>query len=77
MQHLLEISFYCASDFESRKVQEKSRLAMFWWFGGAMAKTGQLLPSQIRVMTDRSTKCDVFNVFFPYFGCVLLVNFAI
>jgi hypothetical protein len=44
MQHLLEILFYCASDFESRKVQEKSGLALFWWFGADMAKTGQLLP---------------------------------
>ena len=45
LQHLLEILFYCSSDFESRNVQEKLRLAWFWWFGGAMAKTGQTLPS--------------------------------
>ena len=45
LQHLLEILFYCSSDFESGKVQEKSGLAWFWWFGGAMAKTGQTLPT--------------------------------
>ena len=45
MQQLLEILFYCLCDFESRKVQEKSGLARFWWFGGAMAKTGQTGPT--------------------------------
>src|SRR5579871_860151 len=45
MQHLLEILFYCLRDFESRKVHEKSGLARFWWFGGAMAKTGQTGPT--------------------------------
>ena len=44
MQHLLEILFYYVSDFESRKVQEKSGLGLFWRFRDAMAKTGQLLP---------------------------------
>jgi hypothetical protein len=43
MQQLLEILFYCLRDFESRKVHEKSGLARFWWFGGAIAKPGQLL----------------------------------
>src|SRR5579871_3429367 len=45
MQHLLEILFYCLSDFESRKVQEKSAMTRFWWFGGAVAKTGQTGPT--------------------------------
>jgi hypothetical protein len=54
MQHLLEILFYCASDFESRKVQEKSGLTLFWWFGGAMAKTGQLLPLYNFASSDTS-----------------------
>jgi hypothetical protein len=45
LHHLLEILFYCSSDFESRKVQEKSGLAWFWWFGGSMAKTGETMPT--------------------------------
>ena len=44
LQHLLEILLYSSSDFECGKVQEKLRLAWLWWFGGAMAKTGQTLP---------------------------------
>src|SRR5579871_4139242 len=68
LQHLLEILFYCSSDFESRRVQEKLRLAWFWWFGGAMAKTGQTLPTspflqlcKCRNLTNskkRHLKCD-------------------
>ena len=45
LQYLLEILFYCTSDLESRKVQEKLGLTWFWWFGGAMAKTGQTGPT--------------------------------
>src|SRR5579871_2366145 len=45
LQHLLEIFFYSFSDFEPRKVVEKSGLAWFWWFGGAMAKTDQTGPT--------------------------------
>jgi hypothetical protein len=45
VQHLLEILFYYPGDFVSKQVQENLRLAWFWWFGGAMAKTGQSLPT--------------------------------
>ena len=45
LQHILEMLFYCSSDLESTKVQEKLTLLWFCWFGGAMAKTGQTLPS--------------------------------
>jgi hypothetical protein len=37
-QHLLEILFYHAKDFDSKTVQEKLGLAWFWLFAGAMAK---------------------------------------
>ena len=47
LQHILEILLYGASDFESRKVHEKLGLAWFWWFGGAMAKTGQTLSTSL------------------------------
>ena len=30
------------------------------------------IKAEAYMLIDRSTKCDVFNVFFPYFGCVLL-----
>jgi hypothetical protein len=47
VHHLLEILFYYASDFDSKKVQEKFGLVWFYWFGGAMAKRAKpykLLP---------------------------------
>jgi hypothetical protein len=45
LQHVIEILSYCANDFESRKVLGMSGLALFWWFGGAMPKTGQTGPT--------------------------------
>jgi hypothetical protein len=45
VQHLLEILFYYPGDFGSKQIQEKLGLTWFWWFGGAMAKTGQSLPT--------------------------------
>jgi hypothetical protein len=43
LQHLLEILFYRASDFESIKVQKNLGFAWFWRFGDGLAKTGQTL----------------------------------
>jgi hypothetical protein len=54
LQYLLEILFYCTGDFESRKVEEKLGLAWFWWFGGAMAKTGQTLPTSLSLQLCKS-----------------------
>jgi hypothetical protein len=45
VQHLLEIFFYYPGEYELKKVQEKLGLAWFWRFGGAVAKTGQSLPT--------------------------------
>jgi hypothetical protein len=44
VQHLLEMLFYYLGDFESKQVQ-KNLGAWFWWSGGAIAKTGQSLPT--------------------------------
>jgi hypothetical protein len=63
LQHLLEILFACTNDFESRNVQEKFGLPRFWWFGGAMAKTGKNMPtstflqlSKFRNITNSNTR---------------------
>jgi hypothetical protein len=63
LEHVLKISFYCGSDFDSRKVQAKLGLARFCWFGGVVAKMGQTLSSssflqicEFRIITNSKTR---------------------
>ena len=47
VEHLYEILRYHWDDFDSKKVQEKWKLAWFWRFVRAVAKTGQTMPTSL------------------------------